>query len=135
MNATYPLEESVLMDNVSKDKRARWKSLESIASFGWCGSAALGGIISDSKGYGYTFVITVILQLLGTVVLSSLIPVVEDEKSRENHSDVQNDSHQIDISHSDNDCDGDDAKELSAVVSNSLNESLIVHPEWWSEPL
>jgi hypothetical protein len=25
----------------------RWKSLQSIASFGWCGSAAVGGILAD----------------------------------------------------------------------------------------
>ena len=41
MNCTYPLLESVLMDVVSPDSRARWKSLESISAFGWCGSGAL----------------------------------------------------------------------------------------------
>ena len=35
------------MDYVPKETRARWKSLESIAQFGWCGSAALGGILAD----------------------------------------------------------------------------------------
>ena len=42
MNCTYPLEESILMDFVPKETRARWKSLDSISQFGWCGSAALG---------------------------------------------------------------------------------------------
>eukprot|EP00470_Lotharella_oceanica_P010938 CAMPEP_0170191402 /NCGR_PEP_ID=MMETSP0040_2-20121228/51625_1 /TAXON_ID=641309 /ORGANISM="Lotharella oceanica, Strain CCMP622" /LENGTH=62 /DNA_ID=CAMNT_0010439475 /DNA_START=16 /DNA_END=200 /DNA_ORIENTATION=- len=37
MNCTYPLDESILMDFCPKEKRARWKSLESIAAFGWCG--------------------------------------------------------------------------------------------------
>ena len=43
MNCTYPLEESVLMDYVPKSTRARWKALDSVSMFGWCGSAALGG--------------------------------------------------------------------------------------------
>ena len=33
------------MDFVPKDTRSRWKSLDSIAAFGWCGSAAIGGIL------------------------------------------------------------------------------------------
>ena len=36
MNCTYPLEESILMDFVPSDTRARWKSLDSISVFGWC---------------------------------------------------------------------------------------------------
>jgi hypothetical protein len=40
MNCTYPLEESILMDFVPSDTRARWKSLDSISVFGWCGAAA-----------------------------------------------------------------------------------------------
>jgi hypothetical protein len=35
------------MDFVPKQERARWKSLESVGAFGWCGSAALGGILAD----------------------------------------------------------------------------------------
>ena len=30
MNSAYPLTESILMDNVPRDRRARWKSLESV---------------------------------------------------------------------------------------------------------
>ena len=47
MNCTYPVEQSILMDFVPKATRARWTSLDSVSSFGWCGSAALGGIIAD----------------------------------------------------------------------------------------
>ena len=46
-NATYPLSESILMDYVPKKSRARWKSLESVVQFGWCGSAVLGGWFGD----------------------------------------------------------------------------------------
>ena len=35
------------MDFVPKNERARWKSLESVSQFGWCGSAVLGGYLAD----------------------------------------------------------------------------------------
>lgn len=76
MNSTYPLEESILMDFVAKDRRARWKSLESIAQFGWCGSAALGGYLADRYGYGYTFIITACVQGSAIGIWSFLLPAV-----------------------------------------------------------
>jgi MFS family permease len=76
MNATYPIQESVLMDFVPKDQRARWKSLDSVASFGWCGSAAFGGWLADKFDYTYTFLITAILQSVGVAVWCLLLPLV-----------------------------------------------------------
>jgi predicted MFS family arabinose efflux permease len=76
MNASYPLQESILMDFVPKDERARWKSLDSVAAFGWCGSAALGGWLSDRFDYTYTFLITAILQTAGIAVWCLLLPLV-----------------------------------------------------------
>ena len=83
INCTYPLEESVMMDSVPKSSRARWKSLESISVFGWCGSAAVGGILSDKFGYAFTFDITAALQASGAAMLLFLMPLVPiDEKKR-----------------------------------------------------
>mmetsp|Transcript_27909 Transcript_27909/g.93928 ORF Transcript_27909/g.93928 Transcript_27909/m.93928 type:complete len:547 (-) Transcript_27909:60-1700(-) len=79
MNCTYPLEESILMDYVPKETRARWKSLESVANFGWAGSALAGGVLADRLGYTRTFVITIILQSLGTFIYASLLGVVVRE--------------------------------------------------------
>jgi MFS family permease len=76
MNATYPLQESILMDFVPKEVRARWKSLDAVAAFGWCGSAALGGWLSDKFDYTYTFLITAILQSVGIGVWTLLLPLV-----------------------------------------------------------
>ena len=56
MNCTYPVEESILMDYVPKNTRARWKSLESVSQFGWCGSALAGGLLADKYGYARTCV-------------------------------------------------------------------------------
>ena len=81
MNATYPLDESLLMDFVPKDERARWKSLSSVAVCGWCGSAWIGGILADKYDYSFTFLITAILQGIGSVGYLWLLPLVPiDEK-------------------------------------------------------
>ena len=80
MNAPYPLQESILMDFVPKNERARWKSLESIAQFGWCGSAALGGYFSDKWDYTFTFFITALIQTVGTLCLVFLLPLVPKQE-------------------------------------------------------
>ena len=76
MNCTYPLNESILMDYVPKNERARWKSLDSVVSFGWCGSAALGGWLTDKYDYTYTFFITAIIQGIGIICFLPLVPLV-----------------------------------------------------------
>ena len=84
MNSTYALNESILMDYVPKETRARWKSLESVASFGWCGSAVLGGVLSDAQSYSSTFLYTAGLQFLGTVVITLLVSIVPIEEKKTN---------------------------------------------------
>mmetsp|Transcript_2307 Transcript_2307/g.4932 ORF Transcript_2307/g.4932 Transcript_2307/m.4932 type:complete len:547 (-) Transcript_2307:50-1690(-) len=76
MNSTYPLNESILMDFVPKNERARWKSLDSVVSFGWCGSAALGGWLTDKYDYTFTFLITAIIQSVGVFCFFALVPLV-----------------------------------------------------------
>ena len=53
MNSTGPLQQSVLMDFVPKKSRGKWNSAASISSFGWCGSAALGGMLVDRCALWY----------------------------------------------------------------------------------
>ena len=64
------------MDFVSRDKRARWKSLDSVASFGWCGSAAFGGWMADKYDYTRTFLLTAIFQILSLCVWCCMLPLV-----------------------------------------------------------
>lgn len=88
LDAPYPLMESMLMDFVPKEQRARWKSLESIAVFGWCGSAAAGGYISDRWDYTRTFFITALIQAFGIFAQMLLLPLVprsEQALSRNNN--------------------------------------------------
>lgn len=83
MNCTYPLEESILMDFVPKNTRARWKSLDSVATFGWCGSSALGGYLADLHGYAFTFLITAGVQLLATSIQALLICLVPRQEEQQ----------------------------------------------------
>ena len=76
MNATTPLEESIVMDFVPASTRARWKALDSISIFGWCGSAALGGVLADKFSYSFTFQITALLQGISGLILVLLLPLV-----------------------------------------------------------
>ena len=76
MNASYPLQESILMDFVPKESRARWTSLDAVASFGWCGSAAFGGWLADKYDYTYAFFLTAVIQTVGILVWSLLLPLV-----------------------------------------------------------
>ena len=76
MNCTYPLNSSILMDFTPKAQRARWQSLGSIVRFGWCGSAALGGVLADRYGYSSTFLITACIQMVGTIIQFLIWPIV-----------------------------------------------------------
>eukprot|EP00667_Euglena_gracilis_P010472 EG_transcript_10655 len=82
MNAVIPLCQSVLMDYTPKGRRGVWNAVASVTSFGWSGSAALGGYLVDRHGYGFTFKVTVAVQLLGAAVLLPLWPVVGAELPR-----------------------------------------------------
>jgi MFS family permease len=93
MDCTEPLEESILMDFVPKRHRARWKSLESIAGFGWCGSAAIGGFIIDRWSFTHALGATAALQIVGLILLTGLLPLVprrESEMSRTKSASTMN---------------------------------------------
>ena len=72
------------MDFVPSQQRARWKSLESVAVFGWCGSAALGGYLADQPGVGYTgtFLYTAGVQGAAVLLQASLLLIVPLHEKR-----------------------------------------------------
>ena len=85
MNSVYALEESIMMDFVPKNTRATWKGLESISVFGWCGSAALGGVIADATDYPTTFLITAAVQGTGALMFALLYFIIPRDQDREKH--------------------------------------------------
>jgi hypothetical protein len=48
--------------------RGKWSAVDSIASFGWSGSAFLGGVMVDNAGFDTCFLITALAQCVGWAV-------------------------------------------------------------------
>jgi MFS family permease len=81
MNATTPLQKSILMDFVPKSSRGIWSAFDSLTAFGWSGSALLGGYIADQYGYGATFLVTAGMQTLGWLIIALMLPLVPKDLS------------------------------------------------------
>ena len=81
MNCSTGLTKSVLNDYVPKAERARWNSFEAVNTFGWSGSAAVGGFIIERYGYSIMFVITALMQIFAATILLSIAPLVHAEVS------------------------------------------------------
>jgi hypothetical protein len=77
------------MDFVPKESRSRWKSLESVSVVGWCGSALLGGFLSDKFDYSITFLFTAVIQFTGALIYLSIIGLVPREGDQDNASSVK----------------------------------------------
>jgi hypothetical protein len=67
-----PLTRAILMGVVRREERGRWQAFESVTSFGWSGSAALGGLLIDRCGYRAALCATGALQLLSIALLVPL---------------------------------------------------------------
>ena len=116
MNATYPLQESILMDFVPKSSRARWKSLDSVASFGWCGSAAFGGWLADKYDYTHTFLCTAIFQIVALCIWCLLLPLVPRIEGSDNSNDNNNDE------------DGNSGGDVVVDIDDDVNTALVDEP-------
>jgi len=81
MNCSTGLTKSVLNDYVPKSERARWNSFEAVNTFGWSGSAAIGGFIIEKHGYRVMFLITALMQIVAATILLSVAPLVHKEVS------------------------------------------------------
>eukprot|EP00668_Euglena_longa_P015848 GGOE01020014.1.p1 GENE.GGOE01020014.1~~GGOE01020014.1.p1 ORF type:complete len:356 (+),score=61.40 GGOE01020014.1:287-1354(+) len=79
INAPKPLNKSIMMDFVPKASRGKWSAVSSIASFGWSGSAVVGGMMVDEKGYGFSFHITAMAQVVSTSFWLLLLPIIPHE--------------------------------------------------------
>lgn len=77
---TFPLTQSILMDFVPRHKRGRWNSLASVTRFGWSGSAMVGGFVVNKWGYGPSFLVTAILQIVAAAILALLLPIIGHER-------------------------------------------------------
>lgn len=81
INATGGLTRSVLMDEVPKNERAKWSSLEAVNMFSWAGSAIIGGIMVDKEGILANFYFTALWQFISSLPLLYLFGKVRSEHS------------------------------------------------------
>eukprot|EP00756_Hemistasia_phaeocysticola_P003030 Hpha_TRINITY_DN12025_c0_g2::TRINITY_DN12025_c0_g2_i1::g.141071::m.141071 len=77
---TFPLTQSILMDYVPRHQRGRWNSLASVTRFGWSGSAMAGGFLVQKWGYGGSFLVTAVLQMVSAGILGLLLPLTTQER-------------------------------------------------------
>jgi len=84
-NSTYPIDRSILMDFTPSSRRGMWNAVENFTSMTWSGSAFLGGILSDSHDYRFTFLITAFVYGTGCIIYSPLLFIVprKEEHVRE----------------------------------------------------
>lgn len=84
-NSTYPIDRSILMDFTPSSRRGMWNAVESFTSMTWSGSAFIGGLLSDSHDYRFTFLITAFVYAAGCLTYSPLLFLVprKEEAVRE----------------------------------------------------
>ena len=88
VNCGTGLTKSVLNDYVTKKERARWNSAEAINSFGWSGSATIGGFIIESQGYRPLFLVTAAVQFVAGTFLLTILHLVHNEVKEETPKDL-----------------------------------------------
>lgn len=75
-NSVYPIDRSILMDFTPSSQRGMWNAVQSLTSMTWSGSALLGGLLSDSRDYRFTFLITAFVYAIACVLYSPLLGLV-----------------------------------------------------------
>lgn len=75
-NSNYPINRSILMDFTPSSRRGLWNAVESFTGMTWSGSAFIGGLLSDSHDYRFTFLITALVYATGCLVYSPLLVIV-----------------------------------------------------------
>jgi MFS family permease len=73
MNCSASTISAIMINHVNESDRGKWASMEIVTTAGWCGSAVIGGWICDQYGYGMSFIITMILQSIGTLILTPIL--------------------------------------------------------------
>lgn len=77
-NCTRPLMRSVLNQFVPREHRAKVNAVDSVRTFSWSGSAALGGILVERLGFEGTFLVTAAIKLGSFLPLLFLVRYMPD---------------------------------------------------------
>ena len=76
IRSTGPIQQSIVMDYVKKEHRAKWASLDSFTQAGWSGSAAVGGYLIQHYSYQLCFLVACGFHLSSCAVRWPLMWVV-----------------------------------------------------------
>lgn len=76
MSVVFPAMGSLFMDTIPPKERARWESLSTIHQVNFSATAMLGGYIIEVYGYGATFYVTALLNVVGVFIMSTIMPLV-----------------------------------------------------------
>ena len=119
MNSPSSLTKSVLMDHVPKEDRGKWASLESVSMVSWSGSAALGGLLVESRGILFNFCFTAFLQFLATGPL--LLLSFFDDRKTSNDDDNDNDNDNDD----NNGIEDEDEPRTTLALNNDRSDAIL----------
>ena len=77
-NCTRPLMRSVLNQYTPRHHRGKVNAVDSVRTFSWSGSAALGGVLVQKFGFEKTFLVTAGVKVLSVLPLLFLIGYMEE---------------------------------------------------------
>jgi len=75
-NCVDPIMSSILMDYTPSTQRGLWNAIGTLMGATWSGSAFIGGLLSDSHDYRFTFMVTGAVYFSACVVYSPLLCIV-----------------------------------------------------------
>lgn len=75
-NCSDPIMRSIMMDYTPSTQRGMWNAIGSLMGATWSGSAFLGGLLSDSHDYRFTFLVTGGVYLAACVMYAPLLCIV-----------------------------------------------------------
>merc|ERR1711920_83122 len=75
-NSVYPLNKSIMFDFTPSNQRGRWNAIATLSGSVWSGSAFIGGYLSDSHGYSFTFLFTAGIYMFAMLIYAPLLCIV-----------------------------------------------------------
>eukprot|EP00923_Selenidium_pygospionis_P060343 GHVN01106184.1.p1 GENE.GHVN01106184.1~~GHVN01106184.1.p1 ORF type:complete len:677 (-),score=116.77 GHVN01106184.1:582-2612(-) len=85
MNCGFPIDRSIVNDYIPSRHRGKWNAVQSLTGMTWSGSAMLGGFLSDTHDYRYTFIFTAMIYCVALVIYLPLLWLVPRKEGEMGH--------------------------------------------------
>eukprot|EP01068_Selenidium_serpulae_P010029 Selendium_serpulae@DN5375_c0_g1_i1.p1 len=79
-NGCSTIDRAMVSDYTKTSQRGKYNAIESINSVTWCGSAVIGGIISDKTDYRFSFVVTAGVYTIGLLFYCPVLFLLPQDK-------------------------------------------------------